>query len=78
MYNGRIYPNVDISTSYAVHTKNGERLELLLLHRPDETVKSTLLLCLAIEWAEGILIVEREIARRGLNAERPQAGRFEL
>jgi hypothetical protein len=77
MYKGVIYSKIDISTNFAVHTQNGKKLELLLLHRPDETVKSTLLLCSAVEWTEGVLIVEREIARRGLNTKTTEE-RFKL
>lgn len=67
MYKGVTYTKIDISTSFAVHTQNGERLALLLIQRPDETVQSTLLLCLAVEWNEGTIICEKEIERRGLH-----------
>lgn len=67
MYKGVIYSKIDISTNFAIHTQNGKRLALLLIHRPNETVKSTLLLCSATEWNEGVLICEKEIERRGLH-----------
>jgi hypothetical protein len=77
MYKGVIYSKIDISTSFAVHTQNGKRLALLLLQRPNETVKSTLSLCSATEWNESVLICEKEIERRGLHVDNPKE-RFEL
>ena len=80
MYKGVIYSKtdmIDMHTSFVVHTRNGKELELVLLHRPDETVKSTLLLCSAAEWNEGVLICEKEIERRGLHT-KDNSKRFSL
>ena len=48
-----------------------------LLCCDNEKIYNALNACIAEEWGEGVVIVEQEIARRGLHGE-DNEGRFEL
>lgn len=53
------------------------RFEEMLMYYDNETVLNALNACIDEEWGEGVVIVEQEIARRGLHVEDNEE-RFEL
>lgn len=53
------------------------KFEEMLIYYNNETILNALNACIAEEWGEGIVIVEQEIARRGLHVENNE-GRLEL
>ena len=53
------------------------RFEEILIFYNNEVILNVLNACIAEEWGEGVVIVQQEIARRGLHVE-DNEGRFEL
>ena len=68
--------NLPLDLAGLVCTKPA-RFEEILIYYNNETILNALNACIAEEWGEGIVIVEQEIARRGLHVE-DNEGRFEL
>lgn len=71
-FNNCLFCCIDFSLYGIFADRNAEILENQLLYRPDKTVLSLLSLCSSADWTEGVLICEREIARRGLNQQEPK------
>jgi hypothetical protein len=60
-----------------IRRKEAAGFEYELEQYDDTSVYNALNACIAEEWGEGVVIVEQEIARRGLHIE-DNEGRFEL
>jgi hypothetical protein len=69
--------NIPYFLAFLIRRKEVAKFEYQLEQYDDTTVLLSLNACIAEEWGEGVAIVEREIARRGLHVEDVER-RFDL
>lgn len=61
----------------SINSKDSETFERWIRYLPDNSLRTYMEWTTRAEWAEGTLILEREIAKRGLNSKNT-SNRFSL